>query len=70
MRGLWHVFVLYILYDCSIIEKLHYILSVKSDFHMTDKLWLDVHAFVCRVFMYVSVNEILLPMLVNVSTNF
>ena len=43
-------------------KKLRFILSVRSDFHMTDSLLIAVHAFVSRVSMYVSVDETLLPM--------
>ena len=42
-------------------KKLRFILSVKSDFHMTDSLSINVHAFSSRVVMSVSVNETLLP---------
>ena len=38
-------------------KKLRFILSVRSDFHMTDRLSISVHAFVCRVLMSVSVDE-------------
>ena len=42
-------------------KKLHFILSVKYDFHMTNRLSIAVHAFACRVSMSVSVDETLLP---------
>ena len=42
-------------------KKLRFILSVKSDFHMTNNLSIAVHAFVRRVSMSVSVDETLLP---------
>ena len=42
-------------------KKLRFILSVRSDFHMIDRLWIAVHAFVSRVSMSFSVDEILLP---------
>ena len=42
-------------------KKLRFILSVRSDFHMTDRLLVAVHAFVSRVLMSVSVDETLLP---------
>ena len=32
-------------------EKMHFILSVRSDFHITDSLSIAVHAFACRVQM-------------------
>ena len=41
------------------------ILSVRSDFHMTDSLSIAVHAFVSRVSMSFSVDETLLPRYVN-----
>ena len=42
-------------------KKLLFILSVRSDFHMTDSLWIAAHAFVSRMLMSVSVDETLLP---------
>ena len=42
-------------------RKLCFILSVRSDFHMTDGLSIAVHAFVIRVSMSFSVDETLLP---------
>ena len=42
-------------------KKPRFILSVRSDFHMTDILSIAVHAFVSQVWMSVSVDEILLP---------
>ena len=38
-------------------KKLRFILSVKSDFHMTDSLLIAVHAFASRVLMSVTVDE-------------
>ena len=51
-------------------KKLRFILSVRSDFHMTDSLSIAVHAFVSRVSMSFSVDETLLPRYVNLSTSF
>ena len=51
-------------------KKMHFILSVRSDFHMTDSLLIAVHAFASRVFMSVSIDETLLPQLVNLSSSF
>ena len=42
-------------------KKLSFILSVRSDFHLTDSLLIAVHAFASRVLMPISVDEILLP---------
>ena len=42
-------------------KKLHFILLVRSDFHMTDRLSIAIHAFASRVSMSVSVDETLLP---------
>ena len=42
-------------------KKLCFILSVRSDFHMTDSLLIAVHAFANYVLMSVSVDETLLP---------
>ena len=42
-------------------KKLRLILSVRSDLHMTDNLFMAVHAFASRVLMSVSVDETLLP---------
>ena len=52
------------------LKKLCFILSVRSDFHMTDILSMAVHAFAKRVLMSVSVNEIMLPRSVNLTTSF
>ena len=41
-------------------KKLCFILSVRFDFHTTDRLPLAVHAFASCVFMLVSVDETLL----------
>ena len=38
-------------------KKQRFILSVRSDFHMTDSLLIAVHAFVSHVLMPVSVDE-------------
>ncbi len=51
-------------------KKPRFILSVMSDFHMTDRLLLAVHAFVIRVSMSFPVDETLLPRSVNLSTSF
>ena len=42
-------------------KKLRFILSVKSDFHMTDRLLIAAHALAIRVSISVSVDETLLP---------
>ena len=42
-------------------QKLRSILSDKSDFHMTDSLSIAVQAFVNRVLISFSVDEMLLP---------
>ena len=42
-------------------KKLRFILSVRSDFNMTDSQSIAVHAFASRVLMSVSVDETLLP---------
>ena len=42
-------------------KKLRFILSVRSDFHMTESLLIAVHAFASRVLMSVLVGETLLP---------
>ena len=51
-------------------KKLRFILSVRSYFLMIARLSIAVHAFVNRVSMSFSVNEKLLPRLVNLSTSF
>ena len=38
-------------------KKLHFILSVRFDLHMTDSLSMAVHAFASRVSMSFSVDE-------------
>ena len=42
-------------------KKLHFILLVRFDFHMTDSLSVAVHAFASHVLMSVLVDETLLP---------
>ena len=42
-------------------KKLHFILSVRSDIHMTDSLLKAVHAFASHLSMSVSVDDTLLP---------
>ena len=42
-------------------KKLRFILSVRSNFHMTDSFSISVHAFTSHVLMSVSVDETLLP---------
>ena len=51
-------------------KKMHFILSVRSDLHMTDSLSIAVHAFASHMFMSFSVDETLLPRSVNLSTSF
>ena len=53
-------------------KKLRFILSFRSDFHMTDALSIAVHAFVSRalISVSVSVDETLLPRYVNLSASF
>ena len=41
--------------------RLRFILTVRSDFHMIDRLSIVVHVFVSRVSMFFSVDETLLP---------
>ena len=42
-------------------KKLRFILLIKSDFHMTNRLSIAIYAFASRVFMSVLVDETLLP---------
>ena len=51
-------------------KKMHFILSIRSDYHMTDSLSLAVPAFASHVLMCFSVDETLLPRLVILSTSF
>ena len=46
-------------------KKLRFILSVRSDFYMTDILLIAVHVFASRVLISFSVDETLLSRLVN-----
>ena len=57
------------LHDRCLEKKLRFILSVTSDFHMTDSLSIAVHAFASRMLMSFSVDETLFPSLVNLSTS-
>ena len=52
------------------LKKLHFILSVRSDFHMADSLSIAVLAFASRVLMSFSVDEMLLRRLVKLTTSF
>ena len=51
-------------------KKSRFILSERSDFYMIDNLSITVHAFTRRMFISLSVDEILLPRYLNWSTNF
>ena len=51
-------------------KKLHFILSDRSDFHMTDSPLITVQTFASRVLISFSVDETLLPTSVSLSTNF
>ena len=53
-----------------LVKKLHFILSVKSDFHMTDSLSIAVYGFDSFQLMSVSFDEMLLPWSMNLSTRF
>ena len=53
-----------------LLGKMRFILSVRSDFHMTDNLSIAVDAFATHVLLSVSVDETLLPWYVNLSTCF
>ena len=46
-------------------KNLSFILSVRSDFHMTASLSIAVHAFISRVSMSFSIDETMLPRKVN-----
>ena len=48
-------------------KKLCFILSVRSDFYMTDSLSIADHTFASRMLISISVDETLLPWLVNVT---
>ena len=54
----------------AIWKKLHFILSDRSNFHMTDTLSIAVHAFANRILMPFSIDKTLLPRYVNSSTSF
>ena len=49
-------------------KKMRFILSDRSNFHMTDSLSIAVHAFVSRVLMSFSLDDTLLSRYVNLST--
>ena len=51
-------------------KKLRFILSVRSDLYITDSLSIAVHAYASNVLMSVSIDEILLPRWLNLSTSF
>ena len=53
-----------------ILRFFYFILSDRSDFHKTDNLSIAVHTFTSRVLMSISVDEMLLPRLVNLFTSF
>ena len=50
--------------------KKRFMLSVRTDFHVTESLSIAVHAFVSRVLMLFAADETLLPRSVNLSTSF
>ena len=50
-------------------ERVSFVLSVRSDFHIIDSLLIAVHAFVNLVSMSLSVDETLFPREVNLSTS-
>ena len=50
-------------------KKLRFILSVSSDFYMSDNLWIAVHAFANHLLMSFSVDETLLPRKLNFSAS-
>ena len=65
-----HVVHPYISFDATAAwERLHFILSSRSDFHMTDSLSIAVHAFASHEAMSFSVDEALVRF-VNLSTSF
>ena len=47
-----------------------YIFQDRSEFHMINSLLIEIHTFTRRILISVSVDEILLPIYVNLSTNF
>ena len=49
---------------------MHFILSDRSDFHMTDSLSLAVHAFASHVMTSYLIDEMLLPRSLNLPTSF
>ena len=51
-------------------KKLHFISSNKFDFHKIDNQSIAVHAFASRILMLFSVDETLLPRLVNLTITF
>ena len=51
-------------------KKLHFILSDRFDFHMINHLSIAVHEFISHLLMLFSVNQTLLPRLLNLSSNF
>ena len=66
-----HIVHLYSRMDMSAAwKKLHFILSDNSDFPMIDNLSIAVHTFTSHILMSFSVDEMLLPRYVNLSTNF
>ena len=51
-------------------KKLHSVLLDSSDFHVIDNLSMAVHGFARHILMSLSVDEMLLPRYMKVSTNF
>ena len=51
-------------------KKLRFILSVRSDIHMTDSVSIAVHAFASGALMFLSVDKALITRQVNFSTSF
>ena len=56
--------------DIILFGKITFYLSDRSDFHMIDIISIAVYAFAWRILMSFSVDEMLLPKYVSLSTNF
>ena len=66
-----HVVHLYSSIDTATVwKKFYFILSDGSDFHIIDAKSIPFHAFAWRIVISLSVDEILLPKYVKLSTNF
>ena len=65
-----YIYIYIYIYTSAAWEELRFILSERSDLHMTDSLSIADHTFANHVLMSFSVDKTLLPRYVDLSTRF